>query len=231
MKKIFLSFLIICNSLAFLNCQIPRIENIPTIITRGKAGENRNVIAIFFSGDGGWYSLEQSIANRLSDSGISTIGIDTRKYFWNRKSPETTTSDVASLLSHFEKEWGKTQFILIGYSQGAEIIPFVVTRLTEALKSKVLSSVMLSPETTTDFEIHVTNMLGVGNKQNTYDVIGEISGIHTILQICIFGEKEKTNVPELLKGTQVVTVFIPGDHHYKSNSALIVQMMKNKHAF
>ena len=121
--------------------------------------------------------------------------------------------------------------MLMGYSQGAEIVPFVLTRLPEELKSKVISSVMLSPEITTDFEVHITNMLGMGNRQNTYDVIAEISGIQKTRQICIFGEKEKTNVPELLKDTKVETVFIPGDHHYKSNSALIVQVMKNKNAF
>lgn len=214
-----------------LNNQVPLIAKIPTIITRGKSTQSSKIIAILFSGDGGWYSLEQSIANHLSDWGISTLGIDTRKYFWNRKSPETTASDIASLLSYYGKEWNISQFMLMGYSQGAEIIPFVLNRLPEELKSRVISSVMLSPEITTDFEVHVTNMLGIGNRQNTYNVIEEIIGIQKTRQICIYGEKEKTDVPELLKDTKVETVFIPGDHHYKSNSALIVQVMKNKNAF
>ncbi len=206
-------------------------KKIPTIITLGKSGVKSNVIAVMFSGDGGWYGLEQSIANHLANSGISTIGIDTRKYFWNRKTPEITASDVESLLNYYGKEWNRSQFMFIGYSQGAEIIPFVINRLPEVLKSKVISSVMLSPEETTDFEVHISNMLGLGNKQNTYDVIAEISRIKKIRQICIFGEKEDTKVPGLLKGKHVEEVFIPGDHHYKSNSTLIVQEMKNKQAF
>ena len=119
----------------------------------------------------------------------------------------------------------------MGYSQGAEIVPFVLTRLPEEMKSKVISMVMLSPELSTDFEVHITNMLGLGNKENTYDVIAEISKIQDTRQICIFGENENTKVPEILRSTQVETVLIPGDHHYKSNSTLIVQKMKDKKAF
>ena len=90
---------------------------------------------------------------------------------------------------------------------------------------------MLYPEKSTDFEIHITNMLGLGNKKNMYNVITETKGIKDTRQIVIFGEREKTNVPDLLKGSKVEIVKIPGDHHYKSNSALIVQTIREKMAF
>jgi type IV secretory pathway VirJ component len=90
---------------------------------------------------------------------------------------------------------------------------------------------MLSPATNTDFEVHITDMLGIGNKRNTYDVIAEISGIKKIRQIIIYGESEKTRVPDLLRHAQVEIVRIPGDHHYKNNTALIVQVMEEKKAF
>lgn len=203
----------------------------PYNITKEKNPVSNAPIALLFSGDGGWFSFEQSIANRLGNYGIPTIGIDTKKYFWNRKTPEKTASDMAEILIYYAKEWGKNKFILIGYSQGAEIVPFLVTHFPDALKSKVLSIVMLSPETTTDFEIHITNMMGLGSRQNTYNVIEEIIKMQKITAICIFGEGEKTPVPGLLKGTSIKISFIPGDHHYKSNAALIVETMKDNNAF
>ena len=121
--------------------------------------------------------------------------------------------------------------MIIGYSLGAEIVPFVFSRLPEELKSRVVSLVMLSPASNTDFEIHITDMLGMGNKRNTYDVIAEISGIQKTRQIIIYGVNEKTGVPDLLKQTQVEIVRIPGDHHYNKNTALIVQVMEEKKAF
>jgi type IV secretory pathway VirJ component len=90
---------------------------------------------------------------------------------------------------------------------------------------------MLSPATTTDFEIHITNMLGLGSRQNTYNVIEEIIRMKDIPALCIFGANEKSPVPLLLKDTSVKIAIIPGDHHYKSNETLIVQTMKDKSAF
>ena len=211
--------------------QLPKIDDIPCIITREKKPGGSSMIAVFFSGDGGWYGFEQSISNRLAEKGVSVVGIDTRKYFWNRKTPEKTSSDIAGLLTYYGKEWNKPGIMLIGYSQGAEIVPFVLTRLPEELKSRVISTVMLSPAVNTDFQVHISNMLGLGSKQNTYNVIEEISEIQRTPQIIFFGDNEKTEVPELLRDKNVKIIRIPGDHHYKSNTSLIVQKMEEEKAF
>jgi type IV secretory pathway VirJ component len=205
--------------------------DIPCNLTREKSNTGNTTVALLFSGDGGWFGFEQSIADKLALAGISTIGIDARKYFWYRKTPEETTNDMASLLSYYATVLGKSKFMLIGYSLGAELVPFVANRLPLAIKSNLVSVVMLSPEATTDFEIHISNMLGLGNKQNTYNVIEEITRMKNILAICIFGENEKSTVPGLLKDTPVKIALIPGDHHFKGNCTLIVQTMKNKNAF
>jgi type IV secretory pathway VirJ component len=215
----------------FQDNQIPGTDNIPYVIIREKTITDKNIIALLFSGDGGWYSFEQSISRHLAERGIPVLGIDTKKYFWNRKTPDKTASDITRLLTFYGKEWNKSRFILIGYSLGAEIVPFVLSRLPRELKSRVSSIVMLSPASNTDFEVHITDMLGIGNRRNTYDVIAEISGIQKIRQIIIYGENEKTRVPDLLKQTQVEIVRIPGDHHYKNNTALIIQVMEEKKAF
>jgi len=213
------------------NDQLPMIDNIPCIITREKAPADSDIIAVFLSGDGGWYGFEQSISNRLANKGISVLGIDTRKYFWNRRTPEKTASDFTDLLTYYGKVWNKSRFMLIGYSQGAELVPFILSRLPEELKSRVVSTIMLSPDINTDFQVHISNMLGLGNRQNTYNVISEISGIQTTRQIIFFGENEKTEVPELLKSKPVEIIRIPGDHHYKSDTGLIVQKMEERKAF
>jgi type IV secretory pathway VirJ component len=215
----------------FSKIYINKQPDIPYILTREKTNTENGPIALMLSGDGGWFSFEKSIAEKLATYGITTIGIDTRKYFWTRKTPEETTIDMAALLSYYGKESGKTKFLLIGYSLGAELVPFVANRLPDVIKSNIVSVVMLSPEATTDFEIHLSNMLGMGNKRNTYDVIEEITRMKDIPALCIFGEGEKSSVPGLLKNTSVKIAIIPGDHHFKSNETLIVQTMKNKNAF
>jgi type IV secretory pathway VirJ component len=217
------------NRESYVNSQ--KLSNIPYIITRAKAEIKNTAIALLLSGDGGWFNFEQAIANNLASFGIPTIGIDTKKYFWSRKTPEKTTADMTEILNYYSKEWGKNKFILIGYSQGAEIVPFIVTLFPQNLRSNVLSAVLLSPAKTTDFEIHISNMLDLGNRQNTYDVIQEIKKLDNIRTICIYGDKEKSTVPALLEGSRAKFVFIPGDHHYHGNATLIVKVMKENKAF
>jgi type IV secretory pathway VirJ component len=210
---------------------IDNVKNIPVVITNAKSQNTDAPIALLISGDGGWYSFEQSIANHLAEQGIPTIGLDSKKYFWKRKTPEETAADITKELIFYRKEWGKDRFLLIGYSLGAEIVPFIVNRLPEEMKSKIVSAVLLSPEIYTDFEIHVTNMLGMGNRQNVYNVIDEIIKMQTVPSLIILGDGEKSKIPGLLTGTPPKISIIPGDHHYKFNLPLIVQTMKDNKAF
>jgi type IV secretory pathway VirJ component len=208
-----------------------KLKNVPVIITKAKSQNNDNPIALLVSGDGGWYGFEQSIADNLAKQGIPTLGLDSKKYFWNRRSPEETAGDMAGLLSYYSKEWGNERFILIGYSLGAEIVPFIVNRVPEEIRSKIISAVLLSPETFTDFEIHISNMIGMGNRQNTYNVIDEIIKMKSIPTLIIYGESEKSKVPGLLTGSSAKIRLIPGDHHYKFDLPLIMQTMKENKAF
>jgi type IV secretory pathway VirJ component len=134
---------------------------------------------------------------------------------------------MAKVLGYYSKKWERKRFILIGYSLGAEIVPFIVTRLPEEIRSKITASVLLSPEATTDFEIHISSMLGMRNRQNTYNVIDEINRLQTGNVLAIFGEDEKTQVPKQLTGKAVKIRFIPGDHHYKFDLPLIIKTMRN----
>ena len=210
---------------------IDKVKNLPLIITLSKTPDRQAPVALLISGDGGWYGFEQSIADSFAKQGIPTIGLDSKKYFWHRRTPEETASDIARALDFYGKEWGREKFVLIGYSLGAEIVPFIVTRLPEEIKSRIESAVLLSPATTTDFEIHISNMLGMGNKQNTYNTIDEIVKMQSVPTLLIFGDGEKTQIPELLNGIPVIIRKIPGDHHYKFNLPLIMQTMKDNKAF
>jgi type IV secretory pathway VirJ component len=206
------------------------VKNLPLVITEPEAPVNDGLIALFISGDGGWYSFEQSIADKLAEDGIPTVGLDSKKYFWKRRTPEETTSDMEMALNYYCKVWKRERFLLIGYSLGAEIIPFITNRLPDEMKS-ASSAVLLSPEPNSDFEVHISNMLGMGSRQNTYKVPEEIIRMKPVKTLIIYGSGEKTPLPDLIVGSGVTVVKIPGDHHYKFDIALIVKTMKENKTF
>ena len=213
------------------NVNADYVKNIPIVITNTEIQNKDAPIALLISGDGGWYGFEQSIADKLANHGIPTIGLDSKKYFWKRRTPEGTATDIINVLNFYSREWKRELFLLIGYSLGAEIVPFITSRLPVEMRKKVTLTVLLSPETNTDFEIHLSNMLGIGSRQNTFRVMDEIVKTQVVPTLIIIGEGEKTPVPEILAGTTVKIKKIPGDHHYKNNTTLIVQTMKDNKGF
>ena len=74
-------------------------------------------------------------------------------------------------------------------------------------------------------------MLGMGNRNNTYNTINEIVKMQNFQTLIIFGEGEKTQIPELLAGKTISIKKIPGDHHYKFNLPLIMQTMRENNTF
>lgn len=206
-------------------------DDLPVVLTNTNVNDKEAPVALLISGDGGWFSFEQHIADNLAEHGIPTVGLDSRKYFWNRRTPEETAKDVGDELNYYLEKWHRDKIVLVGYSLGAEIVPFIYNRLSPGIKSKVISAVLLSPDVSTDFEIHISNMLGLGNRQNTYDVPKEIKQMKGLRTILIFGAGEDSKVPALLKGDDVRINIIPGEHHYKSDISLIVRTMIENKAF
>jgi type IV secretory pathway VirJ component len=208
-----------------------RVKNLPLVITASKIERNDAPVAFIISGDGGWKKFEQQIADKLALSGVPTIGLDIKKYFWTRKTPEETTADMAASINYYLGEWKRNRVVLSGYSLGAEIIPFVISRMTAEMRSRISLMVLLSPSATTDFEVHVSDMIGVESKHNTFRVIEEIKKIPSVPSLCIFGSDEKSKVPSMLKDTKVIIQIIPGDHHYNFDTALIVETIKKYGTF
>jgi type IV secretory pathway VirJ component len=211
-----------------LTTEAEDLKAMPLIIINNKIEINRAPLAIMISGDGGWYWFEQSIADSLARLGISTIGLDAKKYFWDRKSPDETAHDFGDAMSYFGDKFGIDRFLVLGYSLGAEVVPFIITRLPEKLRSEIISTVLLSPGEFTDFEIHITNMIGLGNLDNTYNVANEINKLSGGNILCIFGKDEQSKVPEYLNKSIIKIKFIPGDHHYNNNLPLIIRTLREE---
>jgi len=174
-------------------------------------------VAFVISGDGGWTSFDQSYGEKLAEKGIAVVGLDAQKYFWNPKTTEQTTNDVTKAIEHYMQLWNKRSFILIGYSFGADIVPFVASRMPPAMKSSLRAVYSLSPDLKGDFEIHVTDMLSFGNANDIYNVPEEIKLIKKFHPVCIFGDQEDIVQRKQFSDSGAKIIILPGTHHYSND--------------
>ena len=112
-----------------------KLDGLPLIELPTKT--NSDTLAVMVSGDGGWAGIDKQIAEALNKDGISVVGLNSLQYFWTKKDPDTAGNDLTRILNYYSQAWNANKIILIGYSTGADTLPFMVNRLPEALKSKV----------------------------------------------------------------------------------------------
>ena len=115
------------------------------------------------TGDGGWAGLDQELAARLAANGVPTVGLNSLKYFWRERTPEETAGDVARILRHYLSAWNKKRVLLVGYSFGADVLPFVVNRLPSDLRERIASVSLLGIDANASFEVRIAEWVGADN--------------------------------------------------------------------
>ena len=66
--------------------------------------------------------------------GIPVVGLDSLRYFWKARTPASAAADIDRALRYYLAHWKKQRALLVGYSQGANVLPFIVNRLPQATR-------------------------------------------------------------------------------------------------
>ena len=72
------------------------------------------------------------LAAEISKQGMPVIGLDSLRNFWKEHTPESTAADVDRIPRYCLTAWSKRAVLLMGFSQGADVMPFIVNRLPSA---------------------------------------------------------------------------------------------------
>ena len=181
-------------------------------------------LVFFISGDGGWTSFDQSVCDKLAAKGMPVVGLDAQKYFWNAKSPKGSADDFSVAIDHYMQLWNKKSFVLMGYSFGACVAPFIANSFPDQLKQSLKGVYCFSPDLTGDFEIHISDMLHL-NTKDKYNVPEGLKQIKEMNPVCIFGQEEEAEVRETFSKTGARIETLPGTHHYNNNSNAVANII------
>ena len=150
---------------------------------------------------------------------MPTVGLNSLKYFWSERTPERTTEDAARVLRHYFAAWNEERVLLIGYSFGADVLPFVVNRLPPELRARVASVSLLGIDSNASFEIRIADW--VGSDDRGPPTRPELSRLGAAPVLCIYGEGESDSIcPELAAGN-VERAQIGRGHHFSGEYATI----------
>ena len=161
-------------------------------------GRESDLMAVVLTGDGGWAEIDKRVAARLAEGGIPVIGWSSLKYYWTPRTPEAASHDLARILERYERAWGKRRVLLVGYSFGADVLPFLVSRLPAELRARVALVGLLGLSEQASFEFHVAGWLGV--ETGHHPTVPEVARLEATPVLCLRGEDETDSACRLLHG-------------------------------
>ncbi|WP_024900251.1 MULTISPECIES: virulence factor family protein [Brucella] len=198
-------------------------EALPIVDLPAKGGKS-DMVAVFYSGDGGWRDLDKSIGEWLQAHGVHVIGVDSLRYFWSERTPEEIARDTTTMIEKADPT-GKLPLAVLGYSFGADTFPFAWKYLDPALQDRTKMVGLLGVETTTTFQVSIEGWLGMDGDK---DVVPAITTIPLDRVVCVYGEEEDDTActaPEL-KGADLMK--LSGGHHFDENYEPIAAALLDK---
>ncbi len=169
-------------------------------------------MAVIYSGDGGWRDLDKSIGDAFQKEGVPTIGVDSLRYFWSRKTPEQTSADLARIIDYYTEKWGIDHVVLVGYSFGADVLPSAYKLLPPDEQSQVAEVSLLGLSDQVDYVISVGAFLGTNSGDG--ETLPDIKTIKPSLIQCFYGEEEDDSLCPKLEGSGVELIKTTGGHHF-----------------
>lgn len=181
----------------------------------GKPGDATaaSTLAVVLSGDGGWAGMDKEIAGQLARLGIPSIGWNSLQYYWNPRSPEGAAADLGRVLRHYLSAWRRDRALLVGYSFGADVLPFLVARLPESLRSRVGLVTLVAPSTTAQFEFHVAEWLG-STAASALPTAPEVERLRGLRVLCLQGDEDDDGLCRKLPAGAAEVAILGGGHHF-----------------
>ena len=189
------------------------IAGLPLIEVRAP-NEDPKTFAVMLSGDGGWAALDRGVTAQLAAKGISTVGWDSLSYFWKARTPAAAAEDLGQVIRHYLDAWHKERVILIGYSFGADALPFMADGLPADLRPRVALLAFLGLGRTAMFEFHLTDWLNTGRGPEALPVLPQLQALAWTRGLCVYGEDEEESLCPDLTGLGIRVHKVSGDHHF-----------------
>jgi type IV secretory pathway VirJ component len=161
----------------------------------------------------------------LSARGVPVVGLDSLRYYWTARTPQGVAADTDRMIRYYLSHFGKKRVLLIGYSQGADVLPFAVNRLPPATKAQVALTAILGMSEHALFEFHVSSW--ISDDSSGPATLPEVNRLAGMPVLCIYGEDEDDSLCPKLDSLKFKVVKVKGGHHFDGNYAGLASEILN----
>jgi len=197
------------------------LSGLPLEVVQPAPGTSAAQLAIILTGDGGWAALDKEIADSLARHGIPVVALDSRAYLHTKRTPEQVAGDVARIIRYYGRSFARSEVVLIGYSRGADMLPFVVNRLPPDLRSEVRLTALLGLAPNANFKFHLIDLVTNHHRADDLPTVPEVLKLHDPRTLCFYGVTEKEAACKSLPDSVATVVVMPDGHHFGGRYGVI----------
>ena len=156
------------------------------LVVMAPAAPSTGTLAILLTGDGGWSKVDRAIADRLVADGNGVVGLNSLHYFAHKRTSTGLASDVSAIARESCQRWSCQRIVLIGYSMGADVLPFVINQLGDDVRSKLVQLNLVSLGHEAVFKFYPTAWMGmtVGQK---FATLPQLALVKNLDIFCVYG--------------------------------------------
>jgi type IV secretory pathway VirJ component len=190
------------------------LDGLPVVEVPSKAQKKSDTFAIFVSGDGGWAEIDKKVAGHLADADIPVVGLDSLRYFWSERTPQGFAKDLDRIARFYAHHWKRSRLLLVGFSQGADVLPAAINKLSPNTRPIIRMTALLSLGKYAQYEFHVSNWISTDDEG--IPIAADMVKLSSTRTVCIYGvDDQETLCPSLPQQNRRVA--LPGTHHFNGD--------------
>lgn len=190
------------------------VSDLPLVEVEGE-GAGGDMMAVIVTGDGGWGGLVRALGKAFAAEGIPCVGLNSLKYFWKARTPAESASALRGIVGRYTVVWQRKRLLLVGYSLGADVLPFMAAGLTDEQKRETAVIALLAPGKRASFEFHFREWFSSSSPKDALPIAPEVEKLRWTKVLCMYGEDDERNslCPTLPEGSARV-IRLGGGHHF-----------------
>lgn len=184
--------------------------NLPLVVLPPTAPATSTLV-ILLTGDGGWSYADKRIAEKLAGDGEAVVALNSFHYFQHHHTSQQVASDVSSIARLYCERFQCRRIALVGYSMGADVLPFVEPQLDNDVRHMLKEMILVSLGHNAVFKFLPTQWVGLtfGKKFPTLPRIASISDVPIV---CVYGTGDQDQACLEIPAGKAELVALPGGH-------------------
>jgi type IV secretory pathway VirJ component len=147
-------------------------------------------LLLVLTGDGDWAAFVREVAEGAAARGTPVLALKSRTWLSDPRTPEESAALLDAAVRSRLAAWDRDDVVILGYSRGADLAPFVVNRWPEDLRARVRRIVLVGLSERAGFEFHLEDLVRNVERPTDVPTRPEVEKLAGIPLVCVSGEDE-----------------------------------------